>query len=99
MVEYQYDSYQIPYQNRKRLILGDFGHFLTNLGAAIVVGEPLYFLKTPSWGLKPLQLDCQSATRTGKNNLPANRKGYDTFETSVEKLSVRKIQIYPNIFV
>ena len=41
-----------------------------------------------------IQLDCQSATRTRKNNLPANRKGYDTFETTVGKLSTRRIQIF-----
>ena len=40
-----------------------------------------------------LQLDCRSATRTQKNNLPANHKGYDTFETTVGKLLARRIQI------
>ena len=40
-----------------------------------------------------IQLDCRSATHTQKNNLPTNQKGYDTFETTVGKLSARKIQI------
>ena len=40
-----------------------------------------------------LQLDCRSATRTRKINLPANHKGYDTFETTVGKLSAGRIQI------
>ena len=29
-----------------------------------------------------------------KINLPANQKGYDTFETTVKKLSTRRIQIF-----
>ena len=31
-------------------------------------------------------------------NLPTNQKGYDTFETTVGKLSARRIQIYPGYF-
>ena len=40
-----------------------------------------------------LQLDCWSATRTRIINLPTNQKGYDTFETTVRKLSVRRIEL------
>ena len=42
-----------------------------------------------------VQLDCQSARRTRKIDLPTNQKGYDNSETIVGKLSTRKIQIYP----
>ena len=45
-----------------------------------------------------LQLDCFSWRRTRIINLPANQKGYDTFETTVGKLSTRRIQIYPDYF-
>ena len=45
-----------------------------------------------------LQLDCQSARRTQKINLPTNQKGYDTFETTVGKISARRIQIFPDYF-
>ena len=38
-----------------------------------------------------------SGTHT-KNNLPAKQKGYDNSETTVEKLSPRRIQIYPDYF-
>ena len=31
-------------------------------------------------------------------NLPSNQKGYDTSETTIGKLSVRRIQIYPDYF-
>ena len=41
-----------------------------------------------------LQLDYQSARHTQKNNFPANQKGYDNFETTDEKLLVRRIQIF-----
>ena len=40
-----------------------------------------------------IQLDWTSNTSRQKNNLPANQKGYDTFETTVGKLSARRIQI------
>ena len=40
-----------------------------------------------------LHMDCRSATRTHKINFLANRKGYDTFETTVTKLSARRIYI------
>ena len=33
-----------------------------------------------------------------KINLPANQKGYNTFEATVGKLSARRIQIYPDYF-
>ena len=39
-----------------------------------------------------------SSGRTRIINLPTNQKGYDTFETTVGKLSARKIQIYPDYF-
>ena len=45
-----------------------------------------------------LQLDCWSATRTRMINLPTNQKGYGTFETTVGKLSERRIQIFPVYF-
>ena len=40
-----------------------------------------------------IQLDCLCVTSRQNINLPANQKGYDTFETSVGKLSARRIQI------
>ena len=45
-----------------------------------------------------LQLDCWSATRTRIINLPTNQKGYDTFETTVGKLSARRIRFCPVYF-
>ena len=36
--------------------------------------------------------------RTRIINLPKNQKGYDTFETTVGKLSARRIQIFPDYF-
>ena len=45
-----------------------------------------------------LQLDCQSARRTQNINLPENQKNYDNSETTVGKLSMRRIQIYPDYF-
>ena len=42
-----------------------------------------------------LQLDCRSARRTRKINLLVNQKGYDNSETTDEKLSARRIQIFP----
>ena len=47
---------------------------------------------------KELQLDCQCFGRTRIINLPTNQKGYDTFETTVGKLSARRIQIFPGYF-
>ena len=38
-------------------------------------------------------LDCRSAIRTRKINLPANQKSYDNSETTVGKLSARRNQI------
>ena len=46
-----------------------------------------------------LHLDCFSWRRTRIINLPANQKGYDTFETTVGKLSARRIQIYRVFFL
>ena len=40
-----------------------------------------------------LQLDCQSARRTRNINFASNQKGYDNSETTVGKLSARRIQI------
>ena len=45
-----------------------------------------------------LQLDCFSWRRTRIINLQTNQKGYDTFETTVGKLSARITQIYPDYF-
>ena len=41
-----------------------------------------------------LQLDWTSNTSRQKINLPTNQRGYDTFETTVGKLSASRIQIY-----
>ena len=41
-----------------------------------------------------LQLDWTSNTSRQKINLPTNQKGYDKSETTDEKLSARRIQIY-----
>ena len=41
----------------------------------------------------PLQLDCRSARRTRKIDLPANQKGCDDYETIVRKHSAWRIQI------
>ena len=40
-----------------------------------------------------IQLDCRSCGHTQIINLPTNQKGYDSFETTVGKLSARRIQI------
>ena len=70
--------------------------------APIVINllERFYCSKGEMWwkasaSLAPsrIQLDCWSATRTQIINLPTNQKGYDTFETTVGKLSARRIQI------
>ena len=45
-----------------------------------------------------LQLDWTSNKSRQKTNLPTNQKGYDTFETTVEKLLARRSQIYPDYF-
>ena len=45
-----------------------------------------------------LQLDWTSITSRQKINLPANQKGYDTVETTVGKLSARRIQICVGYF-
>ena len=45
-----------------------------------------------------VQLDCRSAKRKWKINLPANQKGYDNSETTVGKLLVRRIQTCPYYF-
>ena len=47
---------------------------------------------------KYLQLDCFFCGRTRIINLHTNQKGYDTFETTVGKLSARRIQIFPGYF-
>ena len=44
-------------------------------------------------GRYELQLDCLSVTLPRKINLPANQKGDDNSETTVGKLSARRIQI------
>ena len=41
-----------------------------------------------------IQLDCRSTICTQKIYLPANRTGYDHSETTVGKLSARRIQIF-----
>ena len=46
-----------------------------------------------------MQLDCQSATRTRKVNLPANQKGYDDSETTAGKLWSRRIHICCDYFL
>ena len=46
-----------------------------------------------------LQLDWTSCDEPRKINLPANQKGYDTFETTVGKLSARKFRSALSIFV
>ena len=40
---------------------------------------------------KEVQLDCRSARRTRKINLPTNQRGYDNSETTVGKLLARRI--------
>ena len=42
--------------------------------------------------------DCWSGIRTRKIFLSANQKDYDSSETSIGKLSTRRIQIYPDYF-
>ena len=44
--------------------------------------------------LNIIQLDCRSFGRTQIFNLPTSQKGYDTFETTIGKLSARRIQIF-----
>ena len=48
--------------------------------------------------LARVQLDCRSSGRTRIINLPTNQKGYNTFETTVGKLSARRIQFFPVYF-
>ena len=50
------------------------------------------------YGETEVQLDWTSNTSRQKNNLPTNQKGYGTCETTVEKLSARKIQICGDYF-
>ena len=45
-----------------------------------------------------VQLDWTANTSRQKINLPTNQKGYDTFETTVGKLSTRRIQICLDYF-
>ena len=45
------------------------------------------------WREEYVQLDCRSARRTRTFNLPTNQKGYGNFETTVGKLSARRIRI------
>ena len=53
----------------------------------------------PSQVLFAIQLDCQSARRTRKNNLPMNQKGYDNCKPIVGKVSARRIQIFRVYFL
>ena len=60
----------------------------------------IHYTKTASncgkffnFSLTAPKLDWTSNTSRQKNNLPANQKGYNTFETTVGKLSARRIQI------
>ena len=50
------------------------------------------------WREEYVQLDCRSARRTRTFNLPTNQKGYGNFETTVGKLSPRRIQIFRDYF-
>ena len=43
--------------------------------------------------VRSVQLDCRSARRTQNINLPTNQKSYNNSETTVGKLSARRIQI------
>ena len=45
-----------------------------------------------------IQLDCRSGICPQKINLPTNQKGYGNFETTVGKLSARRIQIRCDYF-
>ena len=45
-----------------------------------------------------IQLDWTSNTSRQKNNLPANQKGYDTFETTVGKLGEENSDL-PGLFL
>ena len=47
---------------------------------------------------KIVQLDCRSARRTRKTNLPMNQRGYDNSTTTVGMLSTRRIQICCDYF-
>ena len=43
---------------------------------------------------RQLQLDWTPGARTRNINLPSKQKGYSEFETTYEKLSARRIQIF-----
>ena len=55
----------------------------------------LWLLQKNYFATLRTQLDCLSATRTRIINLPTNQKGYDTFETTVGKVSARRIRFCP----
>ena len=60
------------------------------MGTVVVRGPA----SVPSAGcidIQYLQLDCFSCGRTRIINLVSNQKGYETFETTVGKLSARRI--------
>ena len=65
----------------KRL-MPKYEHYLLFINDRIVIQEDI------------LQLDWTSNMSRQQINLSANQKGYDTFETTVGKLSARRIQIF-----
>jgi len=50
------------------------------------------------WFIECLQLDWTSKTSRRKINFPTNQKGYDTFESTVGKLSTSIIQLFEVCF-
>ena len=72
----------------------NIGFFLLLPGNALLsLLRFLLWVLVPFPHLSVLQLDCLCNTSRQKINLPTNQRGYDTFETTVGKLSARRIQI------
>ena len=65
----------------------DYGFVIRKLAPYNGLRTPYNVLRIPYNGLWIPQYE------PTKNNSPANQKGYDTFETTVGKLSARRIQI------
>ena len=57
-----------------------------------------FFCQRGKYCQEEVQLDCRSCGRTRIIDLTSNQKGYDNSETTVGKLSARRIQIWLGYF-
>ena len=71
----------------------------TVINGATLTGAMKDNIEVLKKGYTTMQLDWTFITSQQKINLPANQKGYDTFETTVGKPSVRRIQICFDYFL